>query len=144
MIKSIAVAALGAILGSSSEFPDDELCNRLDRLDSQVMKSGPQSVSIRVTWDWANWTVACTHGGEVAAKELCSWLPSHMSREFPHILIRRVFACYQIEDRVAADQVEAIDRFAKAKSGNRLHIEAGNLRSGVELPWLRLTIQATM
>jgi len=137
-MKLIA-AAVVAFSASTVTPARDDLCGHLDRLDRAVGAGTHKSSSIKVTWDWSNWSVACAHDRQAAAQQLCRWLPTHMNLEDPQILISRALACYQTAPTVP-ERTQTVDTFVRTRSGKDLHVEAGNLQSNDGLPWMRLTI----
>lgn len=137
-----SAAAIGAALTmiAGNVASKDELCNRLDRFERALARSNSEVTSVKMTYDWPNWTAACS-ADESSEAKLCSWIVRHTSIEFPQTVIQRVVACYtHVESLKPGWNVQTVDTDLLTKAGNRLRVEA-DLRSSPDLPWVRLTLK---
>jgi hypothetical protein len=131
------------MLASSVQPADpDELCNQLTAFELRASPAGVgQPQWIDVYWHYdpdAIFSIACVHHASVVTKPLCSWLPQHMSWEFPGRLPARISKCYDLSpNRFGPYKFsDRVVRF-RSKLGNNLILQTGKVGPD-GLAWLRL------
>lgn len=142
-MKIAWAAIIVVLLGSSpATAAADELCGQLMLFENDVAAARPRSAQFfDIFWgvdDKSLWSVGCKHSKTEGSKRICSWLPTHMSLEFPGMLPKRISACY-------GDTAGVYDAYKfprkttqlRPRSGNRLTMQTGNVS---DMPWLRLTV----
>jgi hypothetical protein len=81
----------------------DDVCSRVARFhragfDHTEQPLGRRWVEVHWVGHWLDldhgWGLKCEHSPDSAARELCGWLSSHTSFEFPWDLPQRILTCY--------------------------------------------------
>jgi hypothetical protein len=139
-----ATAFLGLMLiANGNAAASDELCGRLEAFEQEVALPGqhlPQWFDVYWATDRnAIFSVGCKHRKAPAAKEVCSWLPTHMSMEFAGMLPKRISACYGLDAaRFGPGKFPRKAIKFKSKLGNRLLLQTGESSDGA--PWMRFAV----
>ena len=139
-----ATAFLGLILIAGSNVPPaDELCGRLEAFERQATLQNDRVPHwFEVYWaidPGAIFSVGCKHQNDLAAKEICSWLPQHMSMEFAGLLPSRISKCHGLNrGRFAATKFPHTTVKFRSRLRNRLVLQTGETADGI--PWMRLAV----
>jgi hypothetical protein len=130
------------LIGANIAAPSDDLCERLEQFERRVMEHKDQPQWIEVYWDIdpdAIFSMACKHRNTFATKDICSWLPGHMSMEFAGRLPARISACYGLKgDRFAANRFPNKTVKYRSKLRNNLMLQSGKTKDGTR--WMRLAV----
>jgi hypothetical protein len=131
------------LLANSSAAPPDELCGRLEAFERQAplpRERLPQLIDVYWGTDpGAIFSVGCKHRNLSAAKEVCSWLLTHMSMEFAGVLPKRVSVCYGLDEgRFGPNKFPHKTIKFKSKLRNRLLLQTGETADGTI--WMRLAV----
>jgi len=140
VIRSAVAAALVLIASPAFAAPD-ELCPHLAKFERQAAHAGrPQWIEVYWYFDRAAiFSVACKHQKMGSGKELCGWLPSHMSWEFAGILPKRINGCYGLSgDQFGVGKFPSETIQFRSKAGNTLLMQTATVPDN--LPWLRLAV----
>ncbi len=144
MSNGVSALLILVVLGSGVRTDSDGLCSRLNHLERELSISrSARSTSVKIMWLPGTGSFVCeAHKQHPGARELCRWLPKHMSWEYPQLLPSAMLACYGMGNGKLAHGAFVTESFAgRTKARNRIQIETKRRSTTESFPSVRLTIQ---